>query len=328
MKLISKRGNLSAPGLDGITFPFIKLEKESAAEMLIAMLRFIIVKRKIPRIWKTGKTILIFKGGEANNPGNWRPITLTSILYRIIFGRISQAIMDFESRPKRTILSMAQKGFVPRINGCGEHVAMANMAINRAMTSGNILYMMALDMKDAFGSVSHKQLNNNLKSLGLCKLIREVIMDSYNGATVKVITLNGATENIHIKRGVKQGCPLSPVLFDICINPLIEKLNSRELKRFGYYWNDEDGVTAQAYADDILLFANSFESLRELVEIVNDFNCHSNIQLNPKKCEILKIGKDRNVEFIIQDPISKESNTIQCKDGTNVVRYLGIPLAT
>jgi hypothetical protein len=75
--------------------------------------------------------------------------------------------MDFESRPKRTILSMAQKGFVPRINGCGEHVAIANMAINRAMTSGNILYMMALDMKDAFGSVSHKQLNNNLKSLGL-----------------------------------------------------------------------------------------------------------------------------------------------------------------
>jgi hypothetical protein len=64
------------------------------------------------------------------------------------------------------------------------------------------------------------------------------------------------------------------------------------------------------------------------MEIVNDFNCHSNIQLNPKKCEILKIGKDRNTEFNIQDPISKESNIIQCKDGTNVVRYLGIPLAT
>jgi hypothetical protein len=81
MKLISKRGNLSAPGLDGITFPFLKLEKESAAELLIAMLRFIIVKRKIPSIWKTGKAILIFKGGQPNNPGNWRPITLTFILY-------------------------------------------------------------------------------------------------------------------------------------------------------------------------------------------------------------------------------------------------------
>jgi hypothetical protein len=75
--------------------------------------------------------------------------------------------MDFESRPKRTILSMAQRGFVPRINGCGEHVAMVNMAINRAMTTGSILDMTALDMKDTFDSLSHKQLRNNVKSLGL-----------------------------------------------------------------------------------------------------------------------------------------------------------------
>jgi hypothetical protein len=63
IKLISKRGNLSAPGLDGITFHFIKLEKESAAELLIAMIRFILIKRRIFRIWKTGKTKLIYKGG-------------------------------------------------------------------------------------------------------------------------------------------------------------------------------------------------------------------------------------------------------------------------
>jgi hypothetical protein len=75
--------------------------------------------------------------------------------------------MDFENRPKRTILSLVQKGFVPRINGCGEHIAVANIAINRAMTTGKILDMMALDMKDPFGSVSHKYLENNLDYIGL-----------------------------------------------------------------------------------------------------------------------------------------------------------------
>jgi hypothetical protein len=53
--LISKRGNLSAPGLDGITFPFLKLEKDSAARMIIEMLRFMIFHKKIPNIWKMGK---------------------------------------------------------------------------------------------------------------------------------------------------------------------------------------------------------------------------------------------------------------------------------
>jgi hypothetical protein len=97
-----------------------------------------------------------------NKPRNWRPVTLTTIIYRIMFGRLSQVIMDFESRPNRTILSMAQKVLVPRIKGCGEHIAVANIAINRTIITEKILYMMALDMKNAFGSVSHKQFENNL----------------------------------------------------------------------------------------------------------------------------------------------------------------------
>jgi hypothetical protein len=88
--------------------------------------------------------------------------------------------------------------------------------------------MLALDMRDAFGSVSHKQLENNLRKLNLCKPIRNITLDSYIPATVKIVTLDGLTNEINIKRGVKQGCPLSPILFDMCVNPLIEKLNSWE----------------------------------------------------------------------------------------------------
>jgi hypothetical protein len=72
------------------------------------MLKYMVVKKRISQIWKTAKTILIYKGDEESNPGNWRPITLTSVIYRVIFGRISQVIMDMEDRPnKRTILSIS-----------------------------------------------------------------------------------------------------------------------------------------------------------------------------------------------------------------------------
>jgi hypothetical protein len=72
-----------------------------------------------------------------------------------------------------------------------------------------------------------------------------MIMDSYRNATVKIVVLEGQTGEITIKRGVKQDCPLSPVLFDIGVNPLIEKLNSKEFRKFGYYWDTDDGVTEQ-----------------------------------------------------------------------------------
>jgi hypothetical protein len=118
-----------------------------------------------------------------------------------------------------------------------------------------------------------------------------VILDSYTDSKVLVVVLNGRTEPTEIKRGVKQGCPLSPILCDICVYPLIEELSSEEFKLYGYWWGDNDGVTAQAYAEDVLLFANSYDNMMELVCVVQDFIMESNVQLNPKKCEMLKMEK-------------------------------------
>jgi hypothetical protein len=155
-----------------------------------------------------GKTILIHKVGDPNDPGNWRPITLTSVIYKIIFGRIAQVMMSNENRSiRRGLLSLSQKGFVPNVNGCGEHIAVANMAINRVMTTRKVLYMLALDMRDALGSVSHVRLRNNLSKLGLHPMLTGLILDSYTDAQVKVVTLNGATNPIQIKPSVKQRCP-------------------------------------------------------------------------------------------------------------------------
>jgi hypothetical protein len=71
-----------------------------------------------------GKTILIHKAGDVNDRCNWRPITLASVIYRIIFGRIAQVIMVHENRSvRRGLLSMSQKGFVPRINECSKYIA-------------------------------------------------------------------------------------------------------------------------------------------------------------------------------------------------------------
>jgi hypothetical protein len=63
--------------------------------------------------------------------------------------------MSNENRSvRRGWASLFQKVFAPRVNGCGEHIDSGNMAVNPAMITNKILYMLALDMLDAFGSVS------------------------------------------------------------------------------------------------------------------------------------------------------------------------------
>jgi hypothetical protein len=152
--LIKKRGNLSAPGLDYHTFPVLKLEKRWAARFMCKIMRSMLNQKRCPDEWKKGKTILLYKGNEREEPINWRPITLTSIFYRIIFGRISQAIMKFDDRKGKTVFSHSQKGFVPRISGCSQHITQASIAINLAKIRKNDIYILAIDLRDAFGSCS------------------------------------------------------------------------------------------------------------------------------------------------------------------------------
>jgi hypothetical protein len=65
----------------------------------------------------------------------------------------------------------------------------------------------------------------------------------------------------------------------------MEKCSSDEFKKNGFWWSEEGGVTVHAYMDDILLFANSYEHMLKLVEVVQDFIRQSNIQLNPKNAK-------------------------------------------
>jgi hypothetical protein len=104
-----------------------------------------IFHKKIPNIWKMGQTILPHKVGDVNDLGNWRPIILSFGIYRIIFGRTEKFMISNKNRSvRRGFISLSQKYFVPRVNGCGKHLGVANMLINRAMTTHNIFYVLAL----------------------------------------------------------------------------------------------------------------------------------------------------------------------------------------
>jgi hypothetical protein len=113
MKEFSRtRGNLSAPGLDGVANPLLKLENEKGAKMLIELMKMITNTGFYPEEWKNARTILLYKDGERKNPGNWRPMTVTSVIYREIFCRITQSLHETHELQGISIFDIEQKGFV------------------------------------------------------------------------------------------------------------------------------------------------------------------------------------------------------------------------
>jgi hypothetical protein len=225
--VITKRGNLSAPGLDKLTYPILKFEKEDPVNMLVSIMEMLLRMQRCPESWKEWKVVMLSKPcdeSEKNKPENWRPITLTNILYRIVFGRISEYFQQMHKRKtadRNGIVCKEQKGFIKNINGCCEYSSRLSFLITHAVANRRKLYIPALDCRDAFGSVSHQLLDINLGKLGVPRSLKNLIMDSYKDSQVRIWSNGKASGPINIKKGVKHGCPLSPLLFNICVDPLI-----------------------------------------------------------------------------------------------------------
>jgi hypothetical protein len=204
---LRRRGNLSAPGLDGITKPILKIERNSTANTMIEVMKVLLNSGYCPSEWKGARTILIHKGNDRENTGNWRPITITSVLYRVIFCRLAEALHTVHEEEGINLCDKEQKRFVPRRAGCVEHAAVVNALINDAVQKKVPIYVLSLDLRDAFGSVLHYLIRKNLSDLRMPENIKNLVMESYEDAYIQIQTKGGCTGRITIGKGVTPGCP-------------------------------------------------------------------------------------------------------------------------
>ena len=191
------------------------------------MLKF----KRCPSTWNNSSTIFIFKGQDPHQVNNWRPISITIAWYRIITAHIARVIT--RANIKNPFIIPAQKGFRPGVDGCCEHAMKLNEIIADAARNRRDIYLATIDLRDAFGSVPHALFCSILDQIGFSNTLVGLVKDIYRNASatlkVRVETFNP----INIRRGVKQGCPLSPILINLCLEPLIRYI-SRAKNSIGY----------------------------------------------------------------------------------------------
>ena len=125
------------------------------------------------------------------------------------------------------------------------------------MRNGRSIYLTALDYKNAFGSVLHDMFINCLHRKGFLDEFIQMIRNVYTCLTTRIITKNFASEKIDIKKWTKHGCPISPLLFNLCLEPLFNAIISVNHDD-GYWINSSRGdakFNILEYADDILLIS-------------------------------------------------------------------------
>ena len=103
LQAVNNKSNLSASGIDGISYAVWKLVPKHSVELIKALLKSFLNNKKMPSSWKISRTVMLYKKGDDRNPKSWRPIALTSSLYRVImshFAKCFQILLYFGRRRK------------------------------------------------------------------------------------------------------------------------------------------------------------------------------------------------------------------------------------
>lgn len=154
-------------------------------------------------------------------------------------------------------------------------------------------------------------------------LYKLLITNSY--ITTAVVTPLGKTPSIPIHSGVKQGCPLSAILFNLAVELIIRKCNAkaRSLSR-GPLKHHHSPISILAYAGDIVILACNKDSLQSLLDAVSSAANSLQLQFRPDKCASLSMAKkapriELNNFFIQGNPISALNRE-------DHYRYIGVPI--
>ena len=267
--------NDSSPGPDGIPFSAWRAIAQIAALVLWGVLRALADGVEPPEGFNFGLLFLIPKKGLLT-VDDTRPISVTNADNRIIAKIVVKAI----GLTLFAHLHKAQKGFVPgRV--FEEHLRELNEffysmvegmddPLNPLFTDRNF-FILFMDTAKAFDSVDHSFILESIRRIGMPDWFLRLVKGLLHCVRVRPAFRGAQDHWIPISRGVKQGCPLSPLLFVICYDVLLWRI-SRFTK-----------TTPYACADDLALSATSFWHFWAAMREVDRFSLASGFGLNRDK---------------------------------------------
>jgi len=261
-----------SPGPDDIPIELYALASEIVAPYLARIFNNIKNGQDIPEPWRRSKIYLIYKDGtnsSEENPLDYRPISLLCTGYKILTALIDKRIRRVHER----LFTNLQGGFRTG-RTCAHKTRVLTTIIEDACRHNKQIHILYLDCRKAFDTVPREAILETLRQLGYNHTITNLIERLYEANTATVITPHGETYPFDLESGVKQGCPLSPLLFILFLEPLLIHLDAQGK---GYTMsapaNDGDPVEliTQAFADDQLLVAESHGDIQELLDLTTDF---------------------------------------------------------
>ena len=266
-----------APGPDGIHPGILKALAEVIYLPVATLFRTTLAEGKLPADWKKAIVIGIHKGGRKDQRANYRPISLTCVLCKVMESILRNQICKFFT--SQGLIGSSQHGFL-KTKSCLTNLLEFMDDVTNRLDSGMQVEVCYLDFSKAFDSVNHRLLMGKLEAYGISGELKGWLRDFLQNRSFKVSVGDGISEEIPVISGVPQGSVLGPLLFIIYINDLATSLGNK----------------AFVFADDVKLLSTDRKALINDLRVVTKWSLDWDMPLNDTKCQppIKTIKKRKN----------------------------------
>ena len=253
---------------------------------LVSVLNYVHSQGEFSLSQRRGTITLIPKKGDLRERKNWRPVTLLTVDYKIASRAIAGRLLKVLSH----VISPDHLGSVPG-RFIGETVLLLQNIVEYASLNDIPAALISLDQEKAFDKVDWAFLLKTLKAMGFGPRFLKWVQTVYSGV-LSTVQVNGYfTPFFSLSRGVRQGCPLSPLLYIITAEVLACNIRAcPRIKGFPLPGPVLQVSVINQYADDTTLTLTSDDSIRAAFDIYSLYEQASGAKLNPTKSKGLWLG--------------------------------------
>ena len=274
------RANRS-PDLHGIRAEYLK----TAAHPLLPLLTKLanrLLKESFPATLAHATLVPLLKKGDPTDPGNYRGIAIVSLLSKLYATLLSVRLTA--ACESAGVRARGQAGFRPQHSTTG-HIWLLQQAVRRR--GHGRLYACFVDFAKAFDSVPRDLLWLRLTAVGVPPELIRAIESYYSNVSFSVRHPDAPTPapSFPSTAGVKQGCPLSPILFGLFID-YIEEFLTKDPKTQRFFAL-QSGYHLLLYADDLVLLANDPWDLQDLIDGLDAFCRLAQMSVNLGKTQVV-----------------------------------------
>ena len=279
-----------ASGGDGIPVKLFQILKDDAVKVLHHICQHIWKTQQWPQDWKRSVFIPITKKGNVKECSNYRTIALISHASKVMLKILQAWLQKYVKRELPDVPAGFRKG-----RGTRDQIANIRWIMDKAGEFQKNIYFCFIDYAKAFDCVGHNQLWKILKEMGIPHHLTCLLRNLYAVQEATVRTGHGTADWFQIGKGVHEGCILSPCLFNLYAEYIMQNAGLDESQAIIKI--SKRNFNNLRYANDTTLMAESEEELKSLLMKVKKGSEKAGLKLNLQETKIMATGTFSSVQF-------------------------------